>query len=163
MKLKFPQGESVTNKPTPRKSTPRLSETDYARLAEFRYLLRRFVVFSEGAAADAKLTAQQHQALLAIKGFGASPPTTGDLAERLCVKHHSAVGLVDRLVKKGLVRRDSNPADGRQVLLGLSPAAEKLLARLSVAHKKELRQLAPLLTALLAHFEGKTRTRQTRR
>src|SRR5215469_11314344 len=77
---------------------PALALADYERLAEFRYLLRRFLIFSESAAVAAGLTAQQHQALLAIKGAGSMADlTTGALAERLGIRHHSAVGLVDRL------------------------------------------------------------------
>jgi DNA-binding MarR family transcriptional regulator len=111
-------------------------------------------MFSEEAAEAAGLTAQQHQALLAIKGFAASGPiTTGTLAERLGIRHHSAVGLVDRLAAKALVKRRSGTADRRQVLLALTPKAEALLARLSAAHRDELERLAPLLQALLAHFK----------
>src|SRR5579863_9005627 len=86
-----------------KKSGRKLSRPDYQRLAEFRYVLRRFLIFSENADAAAGLTAQQHQALLAVKGFtGAAAVTTGGLAERLGIRHHSAVGLVDRLVDKKL-------------------------------------------------------------
>jgi DNA-binding MarR family transcriptional regulator len=133
--------------------TARLTRADYERLAEFRYLLRQFLIFSEEAAERAGLTAQQHQALLAIKGFGdAKPMTVGDLAGRLGVKHHSAVGLVDRLLAKSLVRRQAGVRDRRQVMLRLTPQAERLLARLSAAHRAELERLAPLLQTLLAHF-----------
>jgi DNA-binding MarR family transcriptional regulator len=131
-----------------------LADADYERLAEFRYLLRRFMIFSEDAADQAGLTAQQHQALLAIKGFGRDRPlTTGELAERLGVRHHSAVGLVDRLLSKALVKRQSGAEDRRQVLLTLTPKAESLLAKLSAAHRDELKRLAPLLQTLLTHFK----------
>jgi DNA-binding MarR family transcriptional regulator len=132
-----------------------LDEADYQRLAEFRYLLRRFLIFSEAAAETAGLTAQQHQALLAIKGFaGAGPMTTGTLAERLGIRHHSAVGLIDRLEAKALVRRRSGAIDRRQVLITLTPQAEALLEKLSTAHRDELERLAPLLQALLGHFKA---------
>jgi DNA-binding MarR family transcriptional regulator len=137
------------------KRPPRaLADADYGRLAEFRYLLRRFLIFSEDAAEQAGLTAQQHQALLAIKGFGSDKPlTTGDLAERLGIRHHSAVGLIDRLLSKSLVKRKTGLEDRRQVLLILTPKAEALLARLSAAHRDELERLAPLLQTLLTHFK----------
>ena len=135
----------------------RITKADYQTLAEFRYLLRRFLVFSENAAADAGLTAQQHQALLAIKGFpGREHVTTGELAERLCIKHHSAVGLVDRLVANGLVERRSGIDDRRQVWVELTPMAEELLLSLSVMHREEISRLAPLLQSLLGHFEEET-------
>jgi len=131
----------------------RLTRSDYERLAEFRYLLRQFLIFSEEAADRAGLTAQQHQALLAIKGFGAAQPlTVGELAGRLGIKHHSAVGLVDRLLAKSLVRRQAGARDRRQVMIRLTPRAERLLARLSAAHRAELERLAPLLQTLLAEF-----------
>ena len=140
-----------------------LTEADYRRLAEFRHLLRRFLMFSETAAEKAGLTAQQHQALLAIKGFGAGAPVAiGALAERLGIRHHSAVGLADRLAANGLVTRRSGTADRRTVLLELTPKAETLLARLSAAHRDELARLAPLLQALLGHFKTEARRRHPR-
>lgn len=132
-----------------------LTKADYERLAEFRYLLRHFLIFSEAAAEQSGLAAQQHQALLAIKGFaGREHISTGELAERLGVRHHSAVGLIDRLSAKGLVHRLAGTEDRRQVFVALTPAAEDLLAKLSVAHRDELERLAPLLQTLLAHLRG---------
>ncbi len=131
----------------------KLAKRDYEQLAEWRYLLRRFLIFSEEAAAAAGLTAQQHQALLAIKGFpGRERITTGELAERLHIRHHSAVGLIDRLASKDLVARHSGAEDRRQVRIGLTGTAEDLLATLSAAHRDELRGLAPVLRALLTNI-----------
>lgn len=131
------------------KSQRRLKDSDYKALAEFRYLLRRFMIFSEDAARAAGLTPQQHQALLAIKGFEGAP-TIGDLAERLVIKHHSAVGLVDRLVKAGHLKRRQDDSDRRRVTLALAASGEKLLADLSSANREELRMLTPALKALFA-------------
>src|SRR5579859_1886698 len=79
-----------------------LSKADYEALAEFRWSLRHFLGFSEAAARAAGITPQQHQALLAIKGFpGRDKVSVGELAERLQIEHHSAVGLADRLVRRG--------------------------------------------------------------
>jgi DNA-binding MarR family transcriptional regulator len=136
------------------KSRAKLSPADYQLLAEFRFLLRRFVGFSEEAAREAGLAPQQHQALLAIKGFeGDGPPTIGDLAERLAIKHHSAVGLVDRLVKGGHLKRRHDDIDRRRVSLALTASGEKLLADLSSAHRDELRMLTPSLKTLFAKLE----------
>lgn len=143
----------------PQQSRGALAPPDYVRLAEFRYLLRRFLAFSERAAARAGLTAQQHQALLAIKGFSRREAiSVGALAERLGVRHHSTVGLVDRLVAKALVERQSSTGDRRRILLRLTPKAERRLAALSLVHRRELKRLAPLLQALLATF-GRRRRR----
>jgi DNA-binding MarR family transcriptional regulator len=79
----------------------RLKPEDYRLLAEFRRLLRQFLVFSEQQALGVGLAPQQHQALLAIKGSPDGPPTVGDLAERLAIRHSSAVGLINRLVSAG--------------------------------------------------------------
>jgi len=137
-----------------------LSKADYERLAELRYLLRRFLIFSENAAEDAGLTVQQHQALLAIKGYpGREQVAIGELAERLGIRHPSAVGLIDRLVAKALVTRRSGAADRRQILIHLTPKAENLLARLSVMHRSELTRLAPLLQVLLADLGAGVVTR----
>lgn len=132
-----------------------LGKPDYETLAEFRYLLRRFVAFSDAAAEEAGLRPQQHQALLVIKGFpGRERITIGELAERLGIRPHSAVGLVDRLVRRGLVRRRADRADRRQVTVALTPEAEAVLARLSLAHRDALTRLAPLFQQLLAQLSA---------
>jgi DNA-binding MarR family transcriptional regulator len=124
---------------------------DYRLLGHFRHLLREFLAFSERAARAGGLTPQQHQALLALKGTD-GPATVGYLAERLAIRHHSAVGLADRLTKAGLVRRKCDPVDRRRVSLALTAAAERKLARLSAAHAEELRRLAPTLREILARL-----------
>jgi DNA-binding MarR family transcriptional regulator len=128
-----------------------LDAADYRALAQFRQALRRFLAFSEAAAVSAGLTPQQHQALLAIKGApDGVPPGVGDLAERLFVRHHSAVELVDRLARMDLVRRGPDPADRRRVRLLLTAEAEQRLAALSAVHLEELRAIRPSIAALLA-------------
>jgi DNA-binding MarR family transcriptional regulator len=135
-----------------------LAKGDYETLAEFRYLLRRFGAFSEDAARQAELTAQQHQALLAVKGFpGREELSIGELAERLNLKHHSVVGLVDRLMGRGLIHRRHDAMDRRRVLIALTPEAETLLLELTLAHRDELRRLAPLLRDLLQRVEATER------
>jgi len=131
----------------------RLTPSDYRLLAEFRHHLRVFIAFSETAARDAGLAPQQHQALLAIKGFpGGRAPTIGELAERLQIRHHSAVGLVDRLVDSRLVVRCLDSKDRRRVTLGLTRQGEDMLAELSVVHRDELRRMAPMLRTVLAEL-----------
>ena len=131
-----------------------LAKGDYETLAEFRYLLRQFGAFSEDAARQAGLTAQQHQALLAIKGFpGRESVTIGELAQRLSLKHHSVVGLVDRLMAHDLIHRRHDEEDRRKVVVALTPKAEEMLLGLSLAHRAELRRLAPLLQGLLEKLD----------
>lgn len=132
------------------KRTARLTKANYEALAELRHTLRGFLRFSEAAAKAAGVPPEQHQALLAIKGFpGRDIITIGELAERLHVQHHSAVGLVDRLVRRQLVRRVRDGADRRRVHVELSARGETLIGRLSAAHLDELRQIGPLLRQLL--------------
>jgi DNA-binding MarR family transcriptional regulator len=133
----------------------KLAKADYEALAQFRYLLRQLASFSEAAARAATLTTQQHQALLAIRGFpGRERITIGELAERLNLRHHSVVGLIDRLGARTLVRRRRDAVDGRRVLIELTSKGRKLLASLSVTHREELGRIAPLLQRLLAQVEG---------
>lgn len=128
----------------------KVSQRDYEALAGFRYALRRFLRFSEQAARGAGLSPQQHQALLAIRGFPKGEHVTvGALAERLCSKPQSTSELVSRLQRQGLVARDSSDSDGRQVFVRLTTAGEELLSRLSSAHRQELRRLGPELRVLL--------------
>lgn len=140
---------------TPRAARPRLSAADYALLAEFRCALRRFIAFSEDAAHGIGLAPQQHQALLAIKGAaGRDGLYVGEIADRLLIRPHSAAELAGRLVRMGLVARMADPDDGRKVRLVLTGHAEELLEELSAVHLEELRAIRPLLTRLLARFDG---------
>lgn len=130
--------------------TKQLTRAQYERLAAFRYALRHFIRFSEQAAQAAGVAPQQHQALLAIKGFpGRDQVTVGELAERLQLRHHSAVGLVDRLAAENLVVRHHSGQDRRQVFVQLTPRGEQVLERLSSAHSRQLKELGPELSRLL--------------
>ena len=121
----------------------------YGVLEEFRYDIRRFLNFSERAARRAGIEPHQHQALLVIKSAPEGKATVGHLAERLLVRHHSAVELSDRLQRKKLIRRARSGADRREVFLSLTPAGERLLAKLSVLHRTELRTTGPRLLQAL--------------
>ena len=127
-----------------------LVKAQYEMLAEFRYALRQFIHFSEAAAQAAGITPQQHQALLAIKGFpGRDSVTVGELAERLQLRHHSAVGLVDRLVAEKLVSRAPSTEDRRRVFIQLTNRGESVLAKLSSVHRQQLRRMGPAVRLLL--------------
>jgi DNA-binding MarR family transcriptional regulator len=131
-------------------SSKGLADEDFRALAEIRYALRRFTHFSEDAARSAGLTAQQHQALLAIRAAPGAVLSIGELAELLLVQPHTTSELADRLVVLGLVDRQPDDKDRRVIKLGLTHAAEAALLSLSVAHRDELRRLRPLLSELLA-------------
>jgi DNA-binding MarR family transcriptional regulator len=133
------------------KKAAALKPSDYRALARFRHTLRQFLAFSETAAEAAGLTPVQHQALLAIKGMpGEGDVSVGDLAAWLGIRHHSCVGLADRLVREGLVRRRRDPRDRRRMGLRLTARAQRKLAGLSATHRDELRRLSGTLGPLLA-------------
>lgn len=125
---------------------------DYQALAELRYQLRVFVSFSEQAARERGIEPQQHQLLLAIKGLPTGlRPTVRVLAERLRLRHHSVVELIDRLERADLAARMPSPTDGREILVRVTATGERLLRKLSVAHQSELQTSGPrLLQALQA-------------
>jgi DNA-binding MarR family transcriptional regulator len=121
---------------------PSMSKGDYAKLLGFRSDLRRFLRWSEEQARAEGLTPSQHQLLLAVKGHrGPDGPTIGEIAEYLALRHHSAVGLVDRAEKSGLVERARDQQDHRVIRLHLTPMGDDLIHRLSRAHLNELHQL----------------------
>ena len=123
----------------------------FAAIADFRHEWRRFLAFSEAAAAAAGLPAQQHQALLAIAGHrGPDAPTVGLLAERLLIAPHTAAELVSRMAATGLLTRTAADADRRRTELALTDAARTLLHRLTDAHLRELDHLGPILARALA-------------
>jgi len=132
-----------------------LAKTEYEMLAAFRFALRQFLHFSETAAQGAGVTPQQHQALLAIKGFpGREQVNVRELAERLQLRHHSAVELIDRLEAEKLVKRERDASDGRKVLIRLTARGERLLANLSAVHRMQLGRIGPQLTGLLRELTG---------
>ena len=128
---------------------------EYETLAGLRYSLRQFLRFSEEAARSFGVTPQQHQALLAIKGFGGrASMTVGELSERLQIRHQSAVGLADRLVAKGLVERKTGQTDRRRVCLSITRRSETILEKLSAAHKEQLRRVGPQIETFLRRLRG---------
>lgn len=123
-----------------------VTREQYQAIAAFRHHLRRFLSFSEAAAAGAGLPAQQHQALLAIAGHaGPERPSVGSLATQLVVAPHTAAELVSRMVEAGLVTKTATATDRRRAELALTVKAEATLAGLTEAHLRELEQLEPAL------------------
>jgi DNA-binding MarR family transcriptional regulator len=131
------------------RSRPEPTDEDYQRLLAFRTRLRQFLQWSEAEAQAAGVTAAQHQLLLAVRGTTApGGPTISEVSEALLLKHHSAVGLIDRAEQAGLIQRQADKADGRVVRLRITRKGAGVLHRLSTSHLDQLRQLAPALRAL---------------
>lgn len=147
--------------PSPRarksgQTAARVSDRDYARLLSVRTGLRRFERWSAQAAQARGLTASQHQLLLAVRGDDSPDgPTVGQVADYLLIRHHSAVELIDRTEKAGLVLRVRDAADHRAVRLQLSEAGEQVLAALTSAHLEELARLTPLFESMIGELRGR--------
>ena len=121
----------------------RLTDADYEDLLTLRTGLRRFLRWSEQQAEEAGLTPAQHQLLLAIRGHSDKRgPTIGEVADYLLLRHHSAVGLIDRADAAGLVVRVRDEEDHRLVRLQLTAKGSKRLEALSALHLEELQRLA---------------------
>lgn len=125
--------------------TPHLPPDDYQALADFRYAMRKFLSFSKRAlAAEARMTPEQYEALLALKAFaGTAGLTITELSERLQVKHHTAVSLVDKLEGLGFVHRNPGVTDRRQVFVRITAAGSRVLSKVATLHREELRLRSP--------------------
>jgi DNA-binding MarR family transcriptional regulator len=141
-----------------------VTQSDYRALATFRYEIRRFLAFSEHAARGANIEPQQHQLLLAVQGLpSGGRPTIGAVAERLCVQHHTAVALVDKLEERGLLRRERSTEDRREVLLRLTSEGRSKLRLLSGLHRDHLRDVGVDLVTALSEILGELRVPPARK
>jgi DNA-binding MarR family transcriptional regulator len=131
-----------------------LSQADFEHLLELRTGLRRFLRWSEQQAKAAGLTPAKHQLLLAIRGHpDPTGPTIGEIADYLVLRHHSAVGLIDRAVSDGLVKRNPDPSSKSIVRVTLTQAGTDKLGELAEAHLQELAHLAPTMRTLWRALE----------
>jgi DNA-binding MarR family transcriptional regulator len=131
-------------------SPPPLSDRQFEELLAFRVALRRFLNWSEEAAAAVGLTPAQHQLLIAVRGHpDRQGPTVSDISRYLLVRHHSAVGLIDRVEAMGLVKRHVDVHDQRAVRIRLTPLGRRRVEALTRTHLQELRRVEPALRTLL--------------
>jgi DNA-binding MarR family transcriptional regulator len=129
-------------------------DAEYQALLDLRTGLRRFLRWSEQQAKAVGLTPAQHQLLLAIRGHpDPKGPTIGDVATYLLLRHHSAVGLVDRAESAGLLVRRPDPDNQSVVRLRLTKKGSQQLEALSELHLEELSHLAPAMHALWDQLE----------
>jgi DNA-binding MarR family transcriptional regulator len=137
----------------------KLTLSDYQSLAEFRYQIRKFLHFSDQAVRNAGLEHGQYQLMLAIKGMPpGSRPRIRELANRMQIRHHSAVELINRLESGGYVRRHRAEDDRREVLLALTPSGERTLEQLALHHHEQLRSAGPTLLAALQRLYKRSAT-----
>ena len=123
-----------------------LTKQDFEALARFRFGIRRYLRFSEETVRSHGVTPQHYQLLLALKGFpGREWATVRELADRLQLRHHSVVELVNRAQKQGLVDRAGHPDDARVVRVLLTEEGDRILARLGALHRAELRRMDQIL------------------
>jgi DNA-binding MarR family transcriptional regulator len=116
----------------------------------------------EALLAPHDVTLQQFNVLRILRGARPEGLCTLAIAERMIEQTPGITRLIDRLEKKGLVRRVRSEEDRRQVWCRITPAGERLLARLD--HPVEqfdraaVRGLSPAdqdqLSALLGQLQG---------
>jgi DNA-binding MarR family transcriptional regulator len=144
-----------------------ITTAEYRALAELRYRLRLFLREGDAVAHAAGLEPQQYLLLLAIRGLPeGEEATVRALAERLALKHHSVVELIDRLEMHGYVRRTRGREDRRRVLVSLLPRGERMLEQVAQDRIGELRsngyQLVRAIDELLKHTRGTRRRKQSK-
>ena len=140
--------------------TEKITESEYMALAELRHGIRRFLQEGDATARQAGLEPQQYLLLLAIRGLPAGQEATiRVLAERLSLRHHSTVELIDRMEARGYVKRMRGREDRREVLISLQPRGEKLLEKVVEQRIIELRANGrELVQAISALLEPRRRT-----
>jgi DNA-binding MarR family transcriptional regulator len=136
-----------------------LTQDDFEHLLRLRTGLRCFVRWSEQQARTAGLTPAQHQLLLAVRGHPKpDPPTIGEIADHLVLRHHSASELIDRAAAGGLVVRTPDAINASQVRVSLTKVGKVKLNALAEAHLAELAHLAPTMRALWETLESDAST-----
>lgn len=139
-----------------------ITTAEYRALAELRYRIRKFVREGDAVATAAGLEPQQYLLLLAIRGLPEGEEATiRALADRLALKHHSAVELIDRLEVHGYLHRSRSRDDRRRVLVTLLPRGEKLLEQVALQRISELRTSGKaFVNAIDSLLEGKPQQRR---
>jgi len=146
----------------------KITDGEYRALAELRYRIRRFLQEGDATALQAGLEPQQYLLLLAVRGMPEGQEATiRPLAERLSLRHHSTVELIDRMEARGYVRRTRGREDRRQVLVSLQPRGEKLLEQVVEQRIIELRSngraLVETIDALLEHKQARRKRQRAQK
>jgi DNA-binding MarR family transcriptional regulator len=84
--------------------------------------------------------------MLVIRGHNdLTPPTIGDAAEQLHIRHNSTVELAQRGEELGLLTRERDPRDHRQMRLRLTELGSVQLEKLTREHLPRIDALAAVL------------------
>ncbi|MGY1802681.1 MarR family winged helix-turn-helix transcriptional regulator [Blastococcus sp. SYSU D00922] len=119
---------------------------DTAALAhDLRLAVMRFSRRLRNQRVDTSVTLTHLAALSTLKRNG--PMSPGELAAQERVQPPSMTRVVVALEGMGLVTRTPHPTDGRQVIIGLTPAAEDLLTEEARAREAWLSGRLQELTA----------------
>jgi len=138
----------------PEPGSEMLTKSEFEALARFRFGIRRYLRFSDDIVRELGLTPQHYQLLLTLKGFpGRDWASITELADRLRLRHHSVVGLVNRASGRGLVVRSPHPDNARVVRVLLTKHGDRILIRLAALHRDELRRQGGVLTLPVWHDE----------
>jgi DNA-binding MarR family transcriptional regulator len=102
---------------------------------------RVLVAIAARSLADAgdEVTLTQYRSLVVLASRG--PQTMATLAEAVAVTAPTASRLCDRLVRKGLVRRRTDPNDRRQVRIALTETGRQLIGAVSIRRRREITDL----------------------
>lgn len=142
----------------PKSSNAEITLADYRALAQFRQEIRRYLALSDAAAQSEGLPSKQYQLLLALKGLpDGTEATIGNLAERLSIRHHSTVELVDRLEKRGLVKRERSEVHRSFVFVRITPKGETALKRIVATRIEDLKVAGPILVKALTVLTKRSR------
>jgi DNA-binding MarR family transcriptional regulator len=93
---------------------------------------------------DVNVTIQQLRVMTILYNDG--PRRVSLLARRLSVSTPTMTGILDRLVRQGLISRQDDPEDRRVVLNALTEKGQDLIERLQPVQSERLRAIVSQLT-----------------
>jgi DNA-binding MarR family transcriptional regulator len=125
---------------------PELDTTPMAVMGRVHRLSRVVAERVEEHFASAGVSRGDYDVLASLRRAGDPPRLApGDLVGALLLSSAGVTGRVDRLERRGLVRRLPNPDDGRGVLVELTPAGRELVDRLV---REDMERQAPWMATL---------------
>jgi DNA-binding MarR family transcriptional regulator len=141
------------------RASMRISKRDFEELARFRCALGDFMHFSRRATQRAGVSSQQYQMLQILKVRQKSDPVSvGQLATSFNLSHNSAVNMVTRAQRAGLVERRRSPRDRRIVHVELTPKGDRTISTLLGNHLMKWREIRPELARSLRNFRSPARS-----